>query len=67
MKTVAASAIASTVLAQHFAAQRESGRTGSTAPAEALSPNGSPAGLRQYQVLQSRSEPAQRTLAFKMR
>ena len=58
MKQFAASASASTVLAQHTTAQQQQ-RT-STQPS-------ANAGLRQYQVLQSRSEPAQRTLAFKMR
>lgn len=60
MKHFAASASASTVLAQHSNA-REAQRP-ATQPSGAAA-----AGLRQYQVLQSRSEPAQRTLALKMR
>lgn len=58
MKHFAASASASAVLAQHSNAQQQQ------RPAAQPSSN---AGLRQYQVLQSRSEPAQRTLALKMR
>ncbi|MCW7538492.1 hypothetical protein OOT46_11635 [Aquabacterium sp. A7-Y] len=66
MRPVAASAIASTVLAQHAVAQREAARPAAASEhgADAAPVSGS---LRQYQVLQSRSEPAQRTLAFKMR
>lgn len=59
MKHFAASASASAVLAQHSNAQQQQQRP-------AAQPS-SDAGLRQYQVLQSRSEPAQRTLALKMR
>lgn len=65
MRPVAASAIASTVLAQHAVARREA--TGAASAGQATATPGQSAGLRQYQVLQSRSEPAQRTLAFKMR
>ena len=62
MKHFAASASASTVLAQHSNA-REAQRPAAPSSSAATAP----AGLRQYQVLQSRSEPAQRTLALKMR
>ncbi|MCM5678993.1 hypothetical protein M8A51_05545 [Schlegelella sp. S2-27] len=58
MKQFAASASASTVLAQHTTTQQQQ--------RAATQPSGT-AGLRQYQVLQSRSEPAQRTLGFKPR
>jgi hypothetical protein len=50
-------AIASTVLARHLASKQ----TPQAAPAMPSAQAGS-AGLRQYQVLQSRSEPAQLTL-----
>ncbi|TCP04947.1 hypothetical protein [Caldimonas thermodepolymerans] len=61
MKQFAASASASTVLAQHVAAQQQRQQR------PAALPSGTTTGLRQYQVLQSRVEPAQRTLALRMR
>ncbi|HWP18206.1 MAG TPA: hypothetical protein VNO84_03695 [Burkholderiaceae bacterium] len=65
MKPASASAIASTVLARHLT-QREPQRTGGT-PAPTGTATAPAAGMRQYQVLQSRSEPGQRTLALRMR
>ncbi|GIX24747.1 MAG: hypothetical protein KatS3mg122_1978 [Caldimonas sp.] len=50
-------AIASTVLARHMASQQKAPAT----PAKPTASAGS-GGLRQVQVLQSRSEPAQLTL-----
>lgn len=59
MKT-AASATASCPVLARPASPRESQRSpGATQPAAT--------GLRQYQVLQSRSEPGQRKLALRMR
>lgn len=58
MKT-AASATASPVLARPASPRGSQRSPGATQPAAT--------GLRQYQVLQSRSEPGQRTLALRMR
>ena len=48
--------IASSVLAKHAATRQEPAQPATARPAA------QPSGLRQYQVLQSRSEPAQLTL-----
>jgi hypothetical protein len=54
--------IASSVLAKHAASRQETAPASGAVQPATVRPAAQPSGLRQYQVLQSRSEPAQLTL-----